>query len=179
RSTAPLYAAPADPACRDELLAGFARSVDTYNAIVAGEAWSYHATWAERFRERYDPAVWQRLQRGATQTAAEQDRALAELASVRLLWTRIFQSVDFVLLPAAPFAALKKAECTLPNRNRLLALTTPATLGGYPVLTIPMQLPSGLTSGLQVVTRDANSPSIPWALQIAERSLGRGPLRAA
>jgi amidase/aspartyl-tRNA(Asn)/glutamyl-tRNA(Gln) amidotransferase subunit A len=41
----------------------------------------------------------------------------------------------------------------------------PASLGGLPVLTIPVPLPSGLTTGLQIILPAADSPVVSWLLR--------------
>jgi amidase/aspartyl-tRNA(Asn)/glutamyl-tRNA(Gln) amidotransferase subunit A len=55
----------------------------------------------------------------------------------------------------------------------MLALTVPASLGGLPVLTVPVMLPSGLSTGLQIIVSDVKSPVIEWALGRAELGLRR------
>ena len=42
------------------------------------------------------------------------------------------------------------------------ALTTPASLGALPVLTLPVPLPSGMSTGLQVVVNHPQSPVLSW-----------------
>ena len=164
RRAAERFSPIADAATVDTLTHGFARSVDTYNTIVAAEAWEVHKSWAERYRERYDPGVWQRLNRIHSIPPTQLDAARADLANVRARWETYFRAYDFLLMPASPTPALTKAECTLANRTRILTLTAPASLGGLPVLTIPVPLSSGLTTGLQIIVRDAKSPVIDWAL---------------
>jgi amidase/aspartyl-tRNA(Asn)/glutamyl-tRNA(Gln) amidotransferase subunit A len=156
---------PADVATRDELLAAFAPALATYGTVVADEAWSVHHAWAERFRERYDPAVWSRLSRGAELTAAQREHARRTTAAIKRTWTQYFRDFDFLVLPASPSAALTKAECTPANRSRLLSLTAPASIGGLPVLTLPVRLPAGLTTGLQVVVSAPQVPTVAWALE--------------
>ena len=158
-------ALPAEPIVRADLLRGFASALDTYNVIVAVEAWDAHKTWAERFRTRYDPAVWQRLNRVHALAPAQIEAAQLALATLQMLWTQFFLTYDFLVLPATPCPALTKADCTLANRSRLLALTTPVSLGGLPVLSVPVPLPSGLTSGLQIVVNHPQSPAVNWALE--------------
>ena len=68
-------------------------------------------------------------------------------------------------MPCAPCPARRKADCTPDARKQILALTTPASLGGLPVLTIPVSLASGLTGGLQVIAKDPASPVFGWALR--------------
>lgn len=153
-----------DAATIADLQAAFANSVDTYNRIVAAEAWPTHAPWTERFRDRYDPTVRQRLERAAAQSPADLHEARAAAATLRTHWKSYFETYDFLALPATPFGALTKADCTLANRARLLALTAPASIGGFPVLTLPVALPSGLTTGLQIVVSHPNSSVIAWCL---------------
>ncbi len=165
RRAAERLAPPAEPSVRDDLLHGFAPALDSYHTTVALEAWEAHRSWAERFRERYDPVVWQRLSRVHTLTPAQIDAAQFGLTTVRLLWTQFFLTYDFLVLPATPCAALTKTECTLENRTRVITLTAPASLGGLPVLTVPVALPSGLSTGLQIVVNHPQSPVVNWALQ--------------
>jgi aspartyl-tRNA(Asn)/glutamyl-tRNA(Gln) amidotransferase subunit A len=159
------FTSAADPAVRDELLHGFTRSVETYNTVVAVEAWEVHRSWADRYRDRYTPGVWQRLNRVHSVTPAQREAADGHTAALRELWTKYFLSHDFLVLPASPMPALTKAECTLENRGRILTLTAPASIGGLPVLTVPVPLPSGLTAGLQIIVKTASSPVVNWALK--------------
>jgi amidase/aspartyl-tRNA(Asn)/glutamyl-tRNA(Gln) amidotransferase subunit A len=164
RAAAAKLTSPAEPTVRDDLLDGFSRALETYNTLVAVEAWEVHKGWAERYRARYSDLVWQRLNRVHAITPAQLASAQTELAAVRLLWTKFFLTYDFLVLPASPCPAPTKAECTLETRTRVLTLTAPASLGGLPVLTIPLPLPSGMTTGLQIVVNHAQSPVINWTL---------------
>lgn len=168
RAAAERFAPRADAATHSELLAGFQDARDAYNTIVALEAWEVHRGWAERFQHRYDPIVWLRLQRVHALTPAQIDSARRACAALRLLWTKFFLGYDYLVMPATPCGALTKAECTVANRNRILALTTPASIGGLPVLTIPVPLPSGLTTGLQLIVNQPQSPALFSALGRAE-----------
>jgi len=165
RAAAATYAPPADATTAEQLRSGFDHAADTYAVLQSAEAYQVHATWLDTHREYYGPAVWERIDRGRKWTPDALDAAHARLAALKLLWTSFFFSYDFLILPATPFPALKKADCTQDNRNRLLALNAPASLGGLPVLTIPVNLPSGLTSGLQVIVNSNQSPVIPWVLK--------------
>ncbi len=158
------FAPPADRAVREQILHDFAGSLDAYNTIAAAEAWQVHQPWFERYRERYDPNVRQRLERARTLAPAQIAAARDRHAAIRSAWAAFFQSFDFLILPASPFAALTKPELTFENRNRILALTSFASLGGLPVLTVPVPLPSGLTTGLQLVFRAPNDSALTWAL---------------
>jgi amidase/aspartyl-tRNA(Asn)/glutamyl-tRNA(Gln) amidotransferase subunit A len=158
------FAPAAETDLSGELLRAFERSADTYNTTVALEAWEVHRGWAERYREKYSPAVWQRLIRAQSVTPAQVEAADLHTTTLRMVWSKFFLTYDFLVLPASPSAAFSKSEFTLENRMRVLALTSPASIGGLPVLTVPVALPSGLTTGLQIIVNSPVSPVVNWAL---------------
>lgn len=168
RIAAARFADPADNATHSELLQGFAHTLATYNTIVATEAWEIHRGWAQRHASRYDPVVWQRLNRVHQLKQTDIESAQITRAALRLLWARFFLRYDYLVLPATPCGALTKLECTAENRRRLLALTAPASVSGLPVLTLPITLPSGFTTGLQLVVNQPQSPALISALTRAE-----------
>jgi len=165
RDAAARFAPAADRATADNLRRGFARALDTYNTITALEAWEVHKGWAKTHQDRYGPVVWQRVNRVHSITPAEIADADLGLTTVRMLWTNYFLTYDFLILPASPAPALTEEQFTQANRMRVLALNAPASIGGLPVLTIPVPLPSGLTTGLQIIVGDPQSPVVNWALE--------------
>ncbi len=158
------FAEPAPAEMQRDLLAGFAESSFAYAVIQSTEAHAIHRDWMTPYKDRYDPAVWARLDRGHRWTDVQRTRAQTILTLVRLKWAQAFASFDFLVMPAAPCAALTKADCTQANRDRLLAITAPGSLAGLPILTVPVPLPSGLTAGLQIVVNHPQSPALPWVL---------------
>jgi amidase/aspartyl-tRNA(Asn)/glutamyl-tRNA(Gln) amidotransferase subunit A len=164
RAAALTFTSPAEPAVRDGLLQGFNRSADTYNTVVSVEAWAYHRAWADRYRERYSPAVWQRLIRAHSVTPEMTSAAASHTAALQALWAEYFRTHDFLVLAASPTPAFTRDQFTLEHRMRVLALTAPASIGGLPVVTLPVPLPSGLTTGLQIVVPHVTSPVVNWVL---------------
>lgn len=158
RSAAERLASLADEETSKELLQAFTGSTQAYAVLQSVEAFDVHRDWLDLLKGKYGAEVWQRIDRGRRWTDEQLESAQAKRATLHLMWTRFFQTYDYLILPATPFPALRKSECTLENRNRLLALTTPASLGGLPVLTLPLALPSGLSSGLQVIVNSPHSP---------------------
>ena len=140
-----------------ELLAGFEPALAAYHTIVAVEAWEVHRGWAEAYQARYDPLVWQRLQRHREITSEQLEAARKTVQANREVWAAYFRQHDFLVMPATPAAAPTKAGCTLEMRNRLIRITAPASLGGLPVLTLPVALPAGLSAGLQIVAPRSDS----------------------
>lgn len=165
RSAAGKFVRATDSDTHETLVQGFSRCVDIYQTIVAAEAWAAHVRWAEAYRSLYDPAVWQRLERGRNLSRDDYQRARYEASEVQLLWSKLFRAFDFLVMPATPFGALKHSECTVENRTRLLTFTAPASIGGCAVLTVPVLLPSGLTTGLQFVMPQPQSSVTAWVLE--------------
>lgn len=164
RSAAGALTQPADAATRDELLAQFAAAAEVYGVLAGTETWKIHKKWAEKYRSRYGPLLQDRLDQARAISRAQIAAVEPSHASLKLLWMKFFLTYDFLVMPATPFTAMTKAECTPANRLRMMGLTAPASLGALPVLTIPVRLPSGLTTGLQVIVNNAQSPAVAWAL---------------
>ncbi len=159
------FAPVADAATREALALAFRDAADAYSILQSTEAYGVHAEWLDSHHSLYGQEVWARIDRGRRWSPAKLESAHAKWHAVRAAWKDYFRTHEFLVMPATPFPALTKAECTLENRNRLLALTTPASLGGLSVLTIPVALPDGLSSGLQIITPTPQSPAINWALK--------------
>jgi aspartyl-tRNA(Asn)/glutamyl-tRNA(Gln) amidotransferase subunit A len=157
RAAAARLVPPADAATRTALLAGFAPAAEAYVVLGGREAWAVHEGWADRFGERYDPVVRARLQQARTLRPDQIATAETQVAALRETWRDFFRAHDFLILPAVPCAALTKEQCTSANRRRLLTLTAPVSLGGWPAMVVPVPLPSGLSAGLQILVPDAGS----------------------
>jgi amidase/aspartyl-tRNA(Asn)/glutamyl-tRNA(Gln) amidotransferase subunit A len=170
RAAAAELTEPADASTRAELLAKFAPSAETYGVIAGLESWRIHKKWAEKFRSRYGPLLQERLDRARGISPAQVAAVEPSYEAIRLTWTRFFLSYDYLVMAATPFPALAKADCTPANRLRMLELTTPASLGALPVLTVPVPLPSGMSTGLQVVLNHPQSPVLSWVLDNCRQS---------
>ncbi len=156
---------PADDSTRAELQEKFANAAEIYGVLAGLESWKIHKKWAEKHRSRYGPLVQTRLDRARGVSQAQVAAVQPSHEALRLAWTKFFLAYDFLVMPAAPFPALSKADCTPANRLRMLGLTAPVSLGALPALTIPVPLPSGMSAGLQVIVNHPQSPVIPWVLE--------------
>ncbi|HEY5079477.1 MAG TPA: amidase [Opitutaceae bacterium] len=167
REAAAKFAKPADAGTRDELLDKFLPAAEVYGVFAGAETWKIHKKWADKYRDRYGPLVRDRLERARAISPAQLAAVVSSHASLKLALNQFFAAYDFLVMPATPFAALEKGGYTPANRLRMLGLTAPASLAGLPVLTIPVPLPSGLSTGLQIMVVDPKSPVISWALKLA------------
>jgi amidase/aspartyl-tRNA(Asn)/glutamyl-tRNA(Gln) amidotransferase subunit A len=170
RAAASGFAEPVDERLRRELVNAFSPAAEVYGVLGGHETWRIHRKWAERYRARYGPLVVDRLERARAVSPAQLAAVEPSLQSIRRALARYFLGHDFLIIPATPFVAPAKAELTPANRLRMLGLTAPASLGGLPVLTIPVALPSGLSTGLQIVFRNPQDPVVAWALEACSHS---------
>jgi amidase/aspartyl-tRNA(Asn)/glutamyl-tRNA(Gln) amidotransferase subunit A len=154
----------ADSATAWELRTAFASAAEVYGVLAGVESWRIHKKWAEKHRSRYGPLLQDRLDRAKAISPAQVAAVEPSFESLNLAWKRFFGAYDFLVMPAVPFPALAKADCTHANRLRMLNLTAPASLGGMAVLSIPVPLASGMSAGLQLIVESPRSPVIGWAL---------------
>ena len=155
----------ADATTRAELLESWRDMVDAYVTIGMSEAHAVHRDWLAPYREHYDPVIWQRFTAAGHFPPQQLVRARAVLELVRSAFAKFFTSYDYLVLPSVPRPAPRKTDCTSELRRDILTLTAPASLGGLPVLNLPVALPAGLTAGLQVILPAASSPVVPWILE--------------
>ncbi len=164
RAAAAGLADPADDRLARELVDAFGPAAEVYGVLAGHETWKIQRKWADRYRSRYGPLLIDRLERARAVSPAQLAAVEPSLQAIRRAWSRYFLGHDFLIMPATPFAALARDGLTPANRLRMLSLTSPASLCGLPVLTVPFTLPSGLSSGLQVVFSPPKFHVVPWAL---------------
>jgi aspartyl-tRNA(Asn)/glutamyl-tRNA(Gln) amidotransferase subunit A len=167
-ATAPRLAEPLPESTASELRPLFAPAAELYAILGGIETWRIHASFYDRYRDRYDPNVRMRIDRARTLTAADGARAQANRDAITAAWAALFREYDYIVLPGSPCPAITKAECTLEMRSRILGLTVPASMGSLPALALPVPLPDtgGLTTALQVVVPTIHSPAIRHALAL-------------
>ncbi len=154
----------ADSRTENLLLESWEGSTDAYLTIGMSEANAVHRDWLGPYRDHYDPLIWQRFHDAGNYPLGKIATARAKQKEIWAAWRQFFFDYDYLILPAAPCPAPRKADCTVELRRSIIRLTAPASLGGLPVLSIPVPLPSGMTGGLQIIVPVANSPVISWML---------------
>jgi Asp-tRNA(Asn)/Glu-tRNA(Gln) amidotransferase A subunit family amidase len=132
--------------------AGWETAFDLFAPLQAREAFLVHERWFPARADEYSAAVQARLRWGESttpETYAELQRRRAEL--VRTM-EQGFAEMDFLVLPATPFPVLRAGEDHSANRGRIIRLTAPASLGNWPVLTVPWRTDEAISSiGFQVM----------------------------
>ncbi|MDI5978027.1 amidase [Amycolatopsis magusensis] len=115
------------------------------------EAFAVHA---DLLDERYQPDVRNRLLAAAEvpgwRYVRAQERARTLVADIG----RVLAGVDAVVLPTVPMRATLIGDDEPSVREPLLRNNRPANLSGFPALSLPMPVHSGLPAGLQVLAAD-------------------------
>ncbi len=142
-----------DPAVRAvEALLGAARRVvvsadgldrwhEVFRTLQGAEAWAAHGAWIEQAKPRIGPFLVERLRLAATLGAAEIAAARAERAAIRTRLDDLLAGDALLLLPSAPCAApLIDAPMAEHERIRaqLIGITSIASLGGLPQVSLPL-----------------------------------------
>jgi Asp-tRNA(Asn)/Glu-tRNA(Gln) amidotransferase A subunit family amidase len=124
-------------------------AMSIYAPLVASEAAAVH----QGYFHHFEPAIAERLTWGASLSSVELLRHRQELAVFRDATDALFQSFDYLLLPCASMSSIAAGKDHAETRARILRYTTPISVAGLPVVTLPT-LRSGIpTGGLQLVGR--------------------------
>jgi len=136
-------------------------SYDIFAPIQAFEAARIHA---ENF-DHIEPSIRQRLEWGASIGAAEIATLRQRHQAFRARMDALLAEHELLLLPAAPIARLDAGADHTYARPRILRYTTPLSLSGMPVVTIPCD-----AGGMQLAAaRDSDEALLQLAAQLGER----------
>jgi aspartyl-tRNA(Asn)/glutamyl-tRNA(Gln) amidotransferase subunit A len=108
-------------------------SLEVYAPIQAWEAARVHAGHFDRI----EPVLRQRLEWGARITPSEISGLRQRHAEFTVRMDELFAMHGLLLMPAAPVARLAAGADHSQTRGRLLRYTTPFSMAGVPVVTLP------------------------------------------
>jgi Asp-tRNA(Asn)/Glu-tRNA(Gln) amidotransferase A subunit family amidase len=129
-------------------IAFWSASREIFGAIQASEAAATHAGHFDHFPS----AIAQRLLFGAQLTADELSGYRSRLAEFRAEMAGLFARCDFLVCPCAPVSRLVAAEDQSNTRATILEYTTPFSLCGLPVVSLPGEIiGASLGTGIQLV----------------------------
>ncbi len=110
-----------------------------YSVLQSTEAYQVHAEWLDFHKERYDPVVWQRIDRARTWTQKDWDMATEGVMDYRAWRDTMKQEFDYVGLRAAPTPPPDpEAALTEPIRHGTLAAGAIGSMAALPVIIFPI-----------------------------------------
>ena len=126
-----------------------------FSVIQSDEALAIHAQWLDRYRDRYDPRTFARIERARHWTEDQRQAAQAAMVDFRAWFAEnVWTQCDVALLPAVPCVAQPADHQGDATRNQILTLTAPASVTASPVVARPISGPEGLSLGWQMIARD-------------------------
>lgn len=110
---------------------------DIYAPIQASEAAKIHAAGTGGDYSCFEPRIAERLAWGASLPVAEVAQFRLRFAAFRLRTDALLREFDFVMAPCSPVARLVAGADHTNARKAILSYTTPMSLAGTPVVTLP------------------------------------------
>ncbi len=133
--------------------AGWDDALSLFAPLQAAEAWDIHRSSCLAQPQTFSEPVRQRLEAGSRMTPADRSQLLLDRRRFTQRTAEWLRPGTVAVLPATPMTHLGAGADQGPNRPRLLALTTPASLCNLPVLTVPIAHPSdSFPCGFQFIT---------------------------
>jgi len=142
---------------------------DSFEIFAPIQAWEAARIHAGHF-DKIQPAIRERLEWGARINDAELAAFRQRHAEFRARVDELLQEHELLLLPASPVARLNIGGDNGQARSRILRYTTPFSLAGVPVVTIPCAV-----GGMQLAAARENDESL---LELAARIGSRREQRA-
>jgi amidase/aspartyl-tRNA(Asn)/glutamyl-tRNA(Gln) amidotransferase subunit A len=163
----------ATPSELDEWEAATDSLVGTFNILQSSEALDLHRDWLYRYKEQYDPATWARIFRAENWSEEQKEAAAARADKWRNTLADWIEAYGFVVLPTSPSLPPKLSQGMESSvREGILAMTSPASLGGHPVLSIPVGSAPDTLTAAQVVLPKSLDQAIPLAKCILKATTG-------
>ena len=137
---------------------------DSFEIFAPIQAWEAARLHAGHF-DRIQPAIRERLEWGARITDAEMVALRQRHAEFRARVDDLLHDHELLLLPASPVARLNVGADHSQARSRILRYTTPFSLAGVPVVTIPCAV-----GGMQLAaSRECDESLLELAASIGSR----------
>jgi Asp-tRNA(Asn)/Glu-tRNA(Gln) amidotransferase A subunit family amidase len=122
-------------------------ALSIYAPIQASEAAAIHSAKTGGDFSHFPSPIGERLSWGASLSADEIRRQRLRHAEFRESVDALFRSFDFLMMPCSPISKLEAGKDHTQTRSKILRYTTPWSLAGTPVVTLPFQVEQNSTHG--------------------------------
>jgi Asp-tRNA(Asn)/Glu-tRNA(Gln) amidotransferase A subunit family amidase len=134
-----------------------------YAPIQASEAAAIHKPATGGDSSHFEPSIAERLTWGASIPPAEIEKFRQDHAAFREKTDALFRQHDFLIVPCAPISQLPAGADHTNTRKAILRYTTPFSLAGVPVVTLPSQAGAGVQLA---AARGADAQLLAYAAQL-------------
>ncbi|ANU26210.1 amidase [Planococcus versutus] len=130
---------------------GWSQTEDIIMNVLLPEAAQIHKQWLDRKKE-YATMTYHQIEMGMEKKAVDYLDGLLSLKKYTEDVTRLFKSIDFLLLPTVAFAAPAEDPVIGSSEEDEMVFTGPFNISGHPAVTINMGFTeNGLPVGMQLV----------------------------
>jgi len=119
-------------------------ALSIYAPIQASEAAAIHASKTGGDFSPFPSPIGERLAWGASLSADEVSRQRLRHVEFRESVDALFHSFDFLIMPCSPISKLEAGKDHTQTRSKILRYTTPLSLAGTPVVTVPFPGGAGI-----------------------------------
>ncbi len=126
-------------------------SHQAYNVVGSREAWNVHREWLDRYQEYYQPVVWGLIDRGRHWSEERVAWARTVVSEMKDLLTEATREAAGLVIPAVPVPTPGTDEIDSAFREQTLRLSTPGSMSGFPVLSVPVHVDAIRSGGVQVI----------------------------
>jgi aspartyl-tRNA(Asn)/glutamyl-tRNA(Gln) amidotransferase subunit A len=119
---------------------GWDTATAIYAAIQASEAWAIHRRYFDRLAPMLEERIVQRLEWGRSLTEEDMDSLRSRQGGFRAAVAGLLGQFDLLLMPSSPVNRLPVGADYTAARNKILRYTSPFSLAGLPVVTLPGEL---------------------------------------
>jgi Asp-tRNA(Asn)/Glu-tRNA(Gln) amidotransferase A subunit family amidase len=139
-------------------------AMEIFAPIQAHEAAAIHATRTGGDFSHFEASIAERLAWGGSIAAAEVERLRARHAAFCATMDALLGEHDYLIAPCAPVSRLAVGADHSGARRQILRYTTPVSLAGMPVVTLPARDGAGVQL---VAARGADARLVAYAAQLA------------
>ncbi len=143
------------------------QAMEIYAPIQASEAAAIHSAATGGDFSPFERSIAERLAWGASIPAAEVQEFRRRHAAFREKTDALLRQFDFVIAPCAPISQLVAGMDHSNSRRAILRYTTPLSLAGAPVVTLPAEGGAGIQLA---AARGADARLLAYAAQVGARS---------
>lgn len=141
-------------------------ALSIFSPIQAQEAAAIHRGRTGGDYSCFEPAIAERLAWGASISAAELEGLRVQHGLFRERMDEILHETEFLMVPCSPLSRLEAGADHAQTRLRILRYTTPMSLAGVPVVTLPGKRGAGIQL---VAARGGDLRLLSYAAEIGAR----------